>query len=155
MWGSLPRNEMCVKITEHDFYRTLSVYECFLNTKSNHVNACLTDTFAIQCSMGRSRFLSRPWSTDFTVGLCTSCSTNRWDWKRKERLFVDLMSNLALFSNESHNFFKVFFPQIMSNNLCFPTKRRILISSRTCKISSRTCKISSRTLNSFYWIGSC
>ena len=131
---------MCGKITEHDFYRTLSVYEYFLNTKSNHVNAFLTDTFAIQCSMGRSRFLSRPWSTDFTVGLCTSCSTNRWDWKRKERLFVDLMSNLALLSNKSRNFLSVS-PQIMSNNCCFPTKRRILISSRTCKISSRACKL--------------
>ena len=28
-------------------------------------------------------------------------------------------------------FFKVFFPQIMSNNSCFPSKRRILVSSRT------------------------
>lgn len=38
---------------------------------------------ATQCSAANSRFLSRPWSTDRTLGLCTSCNTNRCDWNNK------------------------------------------------------------------------
>ena len=37
--------------------------------------------------------------------------------------------------------FKVFFLQLKSNNSCFNTKIRILISSKTCKFSSRTWKL--------------
>ena len=33
------------------------------------------------------------------------------------------------------------FPQIMSNNLRFPTKRRILLLSKTCNFSNRTFKL--------------
>ena len=36
----------------------------------------------MQCSAGRSLFFSRPWRTDRTDGLWTSCSTNRWDCVR-------------------------------------------------------------------------
>jgi len=35
---------------------------------------------AIQCSAGRRRLRSRPWSTDLTLGRCTSCRTNKWDY---------------------------------------------------------------------------
>jgi len=35
---------------------------------------------AIQCSAGRRRLRSRPWRTDLTLGRCTSCRTNRWDY---------------------------------------------------------------------------
>ena len=44
--------------------------------------------------------------------------------------FVDLKSNLALKSNKGHILLKSVLPQIMTNNSCFPTKRRILTSSR-------------------------
>ncbi len=36
--------------------------------------------FAMQCSAGNNRFRSNPCNTDGTEGLCTSCSTNRWDY---------------------------------------------------------------------------
>lgn len=36
----------------------------------------------IQCSAGRRRFFSRPWSTERTDGRCTNCSTNKCDWKK-------------------------------------------------------------------------
>ena len=39
--------------------------------------------------------------------------------------FVNLKSNLALKSNKSHNLMKGVSPSKMSNNSCFPTKRRI------------------------------
>ena len=39
------------------------------------------------------------------------------NWHLDTTSLVDLMSNQALKSNKGHNFFKVFFPQIMSNNL--------------------------------------
>lgn len=32
-------------------------------------------------SKGRSRFRRRPWTMDRTVGRCTSCTVNKWDWK--------------------------------------------------------------------------
>ena len=37
----------------------------------------------IQRSAGRRRFLRRFCKTDRTLGRCTSCSTNKWDCKRK------------------------------------------------------------------------
>lgn len=41
--------------------------------------ACLP--LVMQCSAGSSLFFSRPWRTERTEGLWTSCSTNKCDWK--------------------------------------------------------------------------
>lgn len=38
----------------------------------------------MQCSAGRSLFFSKPWRTERTEGLWTSCSTNKCDCKRKQ-----------------------------------------------------------------------
>lgn len=35
----------------------------------------------MQCSAGNNLFRSRPYKTDFRVGLCTNCNTKRWDCK--------------------------------------------------------------------------
>ena len=35
-------------------------------------------TLVTQASIGRRRFFSRPWTTDFTVGRCTSCRIKWW-----------------------------------------------------------------------------
>lgn len=43
---------------------------------------------AMQWSAVSSRFLSRPCSTDLTLGLCTSCSTKRCDWKSKQKNYL-------------------------------------------------------------------
>ena len=42
---------------------------------------------------------------------------------KQENNFVDLKSNSAPKSKNGHNLLKSFYPQIMSNNSCFPTKR--------------------------------
>lgn len=39
----------------------------------------------MQCSAGRSLFFSKPWRTERTEGLWTSCSTNKCDCERKRR----------------------------------------------------------------------
>ena len=49
-------------------------------------------TLATQLSMGSNLFFNRPWITDFTVGLWTSCKMNKWDWKIR-----DNYSTLELF----------------------------------------------------------
>jgi len=41
-------------------------------------------TLATQWSMGRSRFLRIPCKTDLSVGRCTSCKTNKWDWNERD-----------------------------------------------------------------------
>lgn len=44
--------------------------------------------FVMQCSAGSRRFLRRPCSTERTEGLCTSCSTKRWDCRESRKLSV-------------------------------------------------------------------
>lgn len=41
--------------------------------------ACIP--LVMQCSAGSSLFFSKPWRTERTEGLWTSCSTNKCDWK--------------------------------------------------------------------------
>ena len=41
----------------------------------------------IQCSAGSNLLRSRPCSTDPTEGLCTSCSTNKCDYKQTNNCY--------------------------------------------------------------------
>lgn len=50
----------------------------------------------MQCSAGRSLFFSKPWRTERTEGLWTSCSTNKCDCERKR---CHQGSSRALFAN--------------------------------------------------------
>ena len=61
-------------------------------------------------------------------------------WQNKN-CFVDLKSNSALFTIRATIFEKVFWPKKLPKTEYFPTKRTILLSSRTCKFSSRACKL--------------
>lgn len=51
----------------------------------------------IQCSAGRRRFFSRPWSTERTDGRCTNCNTNKCDWgKKKKNIHSSVQDESAL-----------------------------------------------------------
>lgn len=52
---------------------------------------------AMQCSAVSSRFRSRPCNTDLTLGLCTNCSTNRWDCNNKD--FISNVDDMILRQN--------------------------------------------------------
>lgn len=50
---------------------------------------------AMQCAAGRNLFLNSPCRIDLTVGRCTNCNTNRWDYKIKWATYCSLASVLG------------------------------------------------------------
>ncbi len=66
--------------------------QCLLFTVL-HVNSDLRDRvqadfkgyslLVMQCSAGNSRFRNKPCNTDFTLGRCTNCNTNKCDCNKK------------------------------------------------------------------------
>lgn len=64
-------NAVCSMLSEEDILELLELLKFRL-------------ILAMQWSAVNNRFLRSPWSTLFTLGLWTSCSTKRWDWKHKK-----------------------------------------------------------------------
>ena len=62
----------------------------------------------MQCSAGSRRLRSKPCRTERTLGRCTSCNTNKWDWKPNK-------NNLIVMPLKCHSFTKCYKVQLQKN----------------------------------------